>query len=214
MLKFQDEIVDMLVFGRNYCCSCRVIPLDTREEAIKLCSTEVLVSQCSAESLSEPEIIENISRRSKSDHSSSNFQDKEICYKGFNEVVKTSSSEVSPMARSGKCQWQHFGPGGVNPDPIPLYSETDGMAFCDVHNFVSPNISISAATSNCCIQPEHEDQICSKCAMFGDPTVRTSGLDDSFFPPNTNGKGSSLNSSELNLRLKEINQESDDCSSS
>ena len=158
------------------------IPLGNREEAIKLCSTEVLVSKSSVESLSEPEMNEN--RSTKTNHNSANFKDKETCQKGFTEIVKTRFTEVSPMTKSRKCQWPHFGPGGVNPDPIPLSSETDCIAFCDVHNFVSPNISVTAATSH------------------------------SFFPPKTNSEGSSLNSSELNLRLNGINQESDDCSSS
>ena len=70
----------------------------------------------------------------------------------------------------------------MNPDP--LSSETDCIAFCDVHSLVSPNISVTAAISH------------------------------SFFPPKTNSEGSSLNSSELNLLLKGINQESDGCSSS
>ena len=158
------------------------IPLDARAEAIKLCSTEVLVSKSSAGSLSETEMNEN--RSSKTNHSSANFKDKETCQKGFTKLVETRFSEVSPMTRSGKCQWQYFGPDGVNPDPIPLSSETDGIALCDVHNFVSPNISVTAAGSH------------------------------SFFPPKTNSEGSSLNSNELNLRLKGINQESDGCSSS
>ena len=163
-------------------CAHPRIPLATREEAIKFCSTEVLVSKSSAESLSDPEM--NANRSTKTNHNSANFKDKETCQKGFTEIVKTRSTEVSPMTRGRKCQWPHFGPGGVNPDPIPLSSETDCVAFCDVHNFVLPNISFTAATSH------------------------------SFFPPKTNSEGNSLNSSELNLRLKGINQESDGCSSS
>ena len=188
------------------------IPLVTRKKDVELCSTEVLVSKSSVESLSEPGLNEN--RLKKTNHTSENFEDKDdentdstTCQKGFTELVKTGSSEVSTMSRSEQCHWQHF-------DPNPLSSGIECRAFCDFHSFVSPSSSITAATSHCGIHPEHTDKISSKYPIFGDATVRTSELDDSFLPPSTDSQGSSLNSSKLNLRLQGINQESDGCSSS
>ena len=85
------------------------IPLGTREEAIKLCSTEVLVSKSSAESLSEPEMNEN--RSTKTNHNSANFKDKETCQKGFNEIDKTRFTEVSPMTKKSEMSVAAFWTG-------------------------------------------------------------------------------------------------------
>ena len=171
------------------------IPLVTREEDIGLCSTEVLVSKSSAESLSESGVDENASK--KTSHTSKNFKDKDT-ENTYGTTCQKGSTE---------CHWQHF-------DPNPLPSGIECRAFCDVHSFVSPSYSITTATSRSDIRPEHKDNISSKCPTFGDPTGRTPELDDSFLPPSTSSEGSSLNSSELHLRLQGINQESDRCSSS